>query len=224
MSEAQLAALPEFEASELFDERCKAALAYAEAMTRSDLGVDDVRAELPSGANLVPGNEVRLGGTRVGVIEDITPRRLPDGRVVAVLDLALDEALAPLPADSTVLVRSRSTLGLKYLELRRGTAARTLAATRRFHAIVALGCVIRGETPHFEYVSQAATHGLQRVALDTGVPVVFGVLTTDTIEQAIERAGTKAGNKGFEAALTAIEMADLLRQLPKGPGAASVGQ
>jgi 6,7-dimethyl-8-ribityllumazine synthase len=80
-------------------------------------------------------------------------------------------------------------------------------------AVVALGALIRGGTPHFDYLSAEVTKGLAHVTLDTGVPVSFGVLTTDTVEQAIERAGTKAGNKGFEAAQTAIEMANLLRQL-----------
>ena len=75
--------------------------------------------------------------------------------------------------------------------------------------------MIRGATGHYEHVAGQAAAGIAAVALDTGVPVVFGVLTTDTIEQAIERAGTKAGNKGFEAASTAIELADLIRQLPK---------
>jgi 6,7-dimethyl-8-ribityllumazine synthase len=91
-----------------------------------------------------------------------------------------------------------------------------LAASGEFDAVIALGAVIRGATAHFEHVAGQCASGLQRAQLDTGVPCVFGVLTTDTIEQAIERAGTKAGNKGFESAMTAIEMADLLRQLPKG--------
>ena len=88
------------------------------------------------------------------------------------------------------------------------------AAALEADAVICLGCVIRGETAHFEHVAGQAAAGIMRVGLDTGKPVVFGVLTTDTIEQAIERAGTKAGNKGFESAVTAIEMADLLRQLP----------
>ncbi len=79
-------------------------------------------------------------------------------------------------------------------------------------AVVALGALIRGGTPHFDYLSAEVTKGIAQVSLDSGVPVAFGVLTTDTIEQAIERAGTKAGNKGFEAALSAIEMANLLRR------------
>ncbi len=90
-----------------------------------------------------------------------------------------------------------------------------LARTGRFDALIALGCVIRGATPHFDYVAGHAASGTGGVAQQHGLPVINGVLTTDTIEQAIERAGTKAGNKGYEAAETAIEMADLLRQLPK---------
>ncbi|MCS7081863.1 MAG: 6,7-dimethyl-8-ribityllumazine synthase [Bacteroidetes bacterium] len=91
--------------------------------------------------------------------------------------------------------------------------ARRMADTGRFEAIIALGAVIRGETPHFEYVASAAAQGLSRVMLETNIPVAFGVLTTDTLEQALERAGGKAGNKGAEAALAAVEMAHLLRRL-----------
>ena len=95
-----------------------------------------------------------------------------------------------------------------------------LASSGEYDAIICLGAVIRGATGHYEHVAGQCAAGIQRAQMDTGVPVVFGVLTTDTIEQAIERAGTKAGNKGFEAASTAIEMADLLRQLPKGGASA----
>ncbi len=84
---------------------------------------------------------------------------------------------------------------------------------RGYDAVICLGAVIRGATPHFEYVSAEVTKGIAQVGLNTGVPVVYGVITSDTIEQAIERAGTKAGNKGVDAALTAIEMVNLLRQL-----------
>ncbi|MEE8435854.1 MAG: 6,7-dimethyl-8-ribityllumazine synthase, partial [bacterium] len=91
--------------------------------------------------------------------------------------------------------------------------AQKLAASGSFDALVALAAVVRGETPHFEYVSSAAAQGLSRVSLDTGVPVGFGVLTTDTMEQAIDRAGAKGGNKGAEAMRTAIEMANLLKTL-----------
>jgi len=86
-------------------------------------------------------------------------------------------------------------------------AAMKLARRGGFNAVIALGAVVRGDTPHFEYVAGEAARGLQRVALDTGVPVAFGVLTTDTMEQAEARAGGAAGNKGFDAAMTAIEMA-----------------
>ena len=94
--------------------------------------------------------------------------------------------------------------------------AQRLAVSGTCDAVICLGAVIRGDTPHFDYVAGECAAGIARVSLDTGVPVVFGVLTTDTTEQALERAGIKAGNKGYEAAETAIEMADLLRQLPKG--------
>ncbi|MDP5324487.1 MAG: 6,7-dimethyl-8-ribityllumazine synthase [Litorivicinaceae bacterium] len=92
-------------------------------------------------------------------------------------------------------------------------AAQAVAEKGDVDAIIALGAVIRGATPHFDYVAGEAASGLNRVQMDTGVPVAFGVLTVDSIEQAIERAGTKAGNKGAEAAMVAIEMVSLLRQL-----------
>ncbi len=88
-----------------------------------------------------------------------------------------------------------------------------LALSGNYDAVIALGCVIRGGTPHFDYVAGEAAKGIGQVALDSGVPVLFGVLTTDTIEQAIERAGTKAGNKGADAAMAAIEMVKLMEQL-----------
>lgn len=92
-------------------------------------------------------------------------------------------------------------------------AAQKLAASKQYDAIVALGAVIRGGTPHFEYVAGECVKGLAQVSLNAGLPVAFGVLTVDSIEQAIERAGTKAGNKGAEAALSALEMVNLLGQL-----------
>jgi 6,7-dimethyl-8-ribityllumazine synthase len=92
-------------------------------------------------------------------------------------------------------------------------AAQKAAQSGRYDAVVCLGVVIRGATPHFDYVAGEAAKGIAQVALQSGVPVGFGVVTADTLEQAIERAGSKAGNKGVEAALAAIEMANLLRQL-----------
>jgi 6,7-dimethyl-8-ribityllumazine synthase len=94
-------------------------------------------------------------------------------------------------------------------------AAKRMAATKRFDAVIALGAVIRGGTPHFEYVAGECTKGLASVMMEFDIPVAFGVLTVDTIEQAIERAGTKAGNKGVEATLSAIEMVNVLKQFAK---------
>lgn len=88
--------------------------------------------------------------------------------------------------------------------------AKKLAETKNYDAVICLGAVIRGSTPHFDYVSSEVAKGVAKVSLDTGVPVIFGVITVDNIEQAIERAGTKAGNKGWEAAMSAIEMSTLL--------------
>jgi 6,7-dimethyl-8-ribityllumazine synthase len=93
--------------------------------------------------------------------------------------------------------------------------AKRMAASGRYDAVICVGAVIRGATPHFDYVAAEVTKGIALAGLETGVPVLLGVLTTDTIEQAIERAGTKSGNKGFDAAVGAIEMADLLRKLPE---------
>jgi 6,7-dimethyl-8-ribityllumazine synthase len=91
-----------------------------------------------------------------------------------------------------------------------------MAASGRFDAVIALGCVIRGETPHFDYIASEAAKGISQVALQTGVPTAFGVLTTETLEQALERAGAKSGNKGWDAALTAIELVQLSQQLSGG--------
>ncbi len=96
-------------------------------------------------------------------------------------------------------------------------AASEMAKTGRYDAVICLGAVIRGSTAHFDYVAGGAANGISSVALQTGVPTIFGVITTETIEQAIERAGTKMGNKGFEAAVSAIEMADLLPRIKDAP-------
>ncbi|MHB8467694.1 MAG: 6,7-dimethyl-8-ribityllumazine synthase [Acidimicrobiales bacterium] len=93
--------------------------------------------------------------------------------------------------------------------------AKQLAASGECDAVVCLGAVIRGETGHYDQVANNVATGVARSSIETGIPIVFGVLTTESVEQAVERAGTKAGNKGAEAAMTAIEMVDLLRQLPK---------
>jgi 6,7-dimethyl-8-ribityllumazine synthase len=130
-----------------------------------------------------------------------------------ITDRLLDGALDGLrrhgvPESAVVVAR---TPGAWELPL----AVRQLAAGRKVDAVIALGAVIRGSTPHFDFVAGEAAKGCASVMMETGVPVLFGVLTTDTIEQSIERAGTKAGNKGWEAALGAIEMVNLRRAMEK---------
>jgi 6,7-dimethyl-8-ribityllumazine synthase len=97
-------------------------------------------------------------------------------------------------------------------------AARHAAEGAGVDAVVCLGCVIRGETPHFEYIASAVSHGLTAAAVATGVPITFGVLTTNSVEEALERAGDGSGNKGWEAAAAAVEMATVVAQLRPGPG------
>lgn len=92
-------------------------------------------------------------------------------------------------------------------------AAQRMAQSKKFDAVICLGAVIRGQTPHFDYIANEVAKGIARISLDTGVPTIFGVITADTLEQAIERAGTKAGNKGWDAALSAIEMTKLFEQI-----------
>jgi len=91
--------------------------------------------------------------------------------------------------------------------------AKKMASKGSYHAVICIGTVIRGATPHFDYVASEVSKGIASVSLETGVPIAFGVITSDTIEQAVERAGTKSGNKGFDAALTAIEMAQVMKKL-----------
>jgi 6,7-dimethyl-8-ribityllumazine synthase len=95
-------------------------------------------------------------------------------------------------------------------------AAKRLAETGRYAAVICLGCIIQGDTPHFQYVASEVTKGIAQVSLETGVPVAYGVVTAETLDQAVERSGTKAGNKGFDAALTALEMIDLWAAIDKG--------
>lgn len=91
--------------------------------------------------------------------------------------------------------------------------SKKMATSKKYDAVIALGAVIRGDTPHFDYVANEVSKGIAKISVDYDVPVIFGVLTTDTVEQAIMRAGTKSGNKGFEAAVTAIEMANLIKEI-----------
>jgi 6,7-dimethyl-8-ribityllumazine synthase len=112
-----------------------------------------------------------------------------------------------VPADRIDLVRVPGSYEIPLV-------AQKLGRSGKFAAVICLGCVIRGDTDHYDHVAGAATSGIARAALDSGVPVIFGVLTCDTLEQAIHRAGAKAGNKGFEAAVCAVEMVNLMKKLP----------
>jgi 6,7-dimethyl-8-ribityllumazine synthase len=156
--------------------------------------------------------EGRLGGEgmRVAVaasrFNELVTDRLVAGARDALLRHGVDEG-------SVTLVWAPGAFELPLV-------AQRLAESGDVDAVVCVGAVIRGSTDHYEHVASQCAAGLTRVTLDTDVPVVFGVLTTETTEQALERAGGKLGNKGFEAAATAIEMADLLRQLPKSGGSA----
>ena len=91
--------------------------------------------------------------------------------------------------------------------------AQKMAQSKKYNAVICLGAVVRGGTPHFDYIAAEVTKGIAKINMDTGVPVIYGVITTDTLEQAIERSGTKSGNKGFDAAVSAIEMANLVKAL-----------
>jgi 6,7-dimethyl-8-ribityllumazine synthase len=147
--------------------------------------------------------ELNARGLRVGIVaarfNDFIVDRLVAGAVDALRDHGAEDG-------DLLIVRVPGAYEMPL-------AVRKMAASRKFDAIVALGCVIRGATPHFEYVAGGASQGVASVCLEHEVPLGFGVLTVETLEQAIERAGSKAGNKGADAALTAIRMASLLRQL-----------
>jgi 6,7-dimethyl-8-ribityllumazine synthase len=122
-----------------------------------------------------------------------------------IMDRLIDGARRALKGHDLTLIRVPGSFELPLV-------AKRAAETDNFDAIVALGCVMRGDTPHFEYISQAVSLGLQQVGLETGLPVAFGVLTVDTVQQAMDRSG-EAGNKGTEAALTALEMINVLRDI-----------
>ncbi|MBQ6669918.1 MAG: 6,7-dimethyl-8-ribityllumazine synthase [Deltaproteobacteria bacterium] len=144
------------------------------------------------------GSGLRMGLV-VGRFNSFISERLVDG--------ALDALLRHGVADDDITVAR--VPGAFEIPL----VARKLAESGKFDAVICLGAVIRGSTPHFDYVSAEVSKGIASVGLASGVPVIFGVLTTDSIEQAIERAGTKAGNKGFDAAMSAIEMVNLLKEI-----------
>ncbi|MFC0525094.1 6,7-dimethyl-8-ribityllumazine synthase [Pontibacillus salicampi] len=150
--------------------------------------------------NVFEGNLVGSGlkvGIVVGRFNDFITSKLYDGAVDALKRHGLDEQdidVAYVPGAYEIPM-----------------IAKKMAATNKYDAVITLGAVIRGSTPHFDYVCGEASKGVSQASMQTGVPVIFGIITTETIEQAIERAGTKAGNKGYEAATAAIEMANLTK-------------
>ena len=163
--------------------------------------------DLRDGANHIEGN-LSAAGRSFGIVasrfNDFIVRRLLDGALDAIQRHSGD-----LGSVDVVWVPGSYEIPL---------AAKRLALSGRYDAVVCLGAVIRGATAHFDYVANGAASGISSVALETNLPVIFGVITTETIEQAIERAGTKLGNKGFEAAVTAIEMADLMPRISARSG------
>jgi 6,7-dimethyl-8-ribityllumazine synthase len=155
---------------------------------------------------LTPGetrSERKAGGFRFGIVVSRFNSFITERLLSAALD-ALGRAGAA--AEQVEVVRVPGSFELPL-------AAKKLALTRRYAALIAIGCILRGETTHYDYVCSETARGLQLAQLDTGVPIIFCVLTCDTLEQAVDRAGLKGGNKGFEAGLGAIEMAHLSRKL-----------
>lgn len=152
--------------------------------------------------NIIEG-KLDAKGLRVGLLvsrfNSFISDRLVEGAIDALLRHGADK-------ESIAVVRVPGAYEIP-------PAAKKMAESGRYDAVVCLGAVIRGATPHFDYVSAEVSKGIASVSLDSGIPVAFGVLTTDTIEQAIERAGSKAGNKGFDAAMAAVEMANLYKAL-----------
>ena len=153
-------------------------------------------------ARVVEGN-LTAQGLSFGIVasrfNDFITARLLDGALDALRRHGVEE-------EKITVVRVPGSFEIPLL-------AKRMAASRQYDGIICLGTVIRGATPHFDYIAGEVAKGVAMAGLETGVPMAFGVLTTDSIEQAVERAGTKAGNKGFDAACTAIEMANLLREL-----------
>lgn len=147
--------------------------------------------------------ELSAKGLKFGIVvsrfNDFITGRLLDGAVDALVRHGADEKNI-----DTVKVPGAFEIPL---------VAKKMAAKGGYHAIICLGTVIRGATPHFEYVASEVTKGIASASMETGIPIAYGIITSDTIEQAIERAGTKAGNKGWDAAITAIEMAQVIKKL-----------
>lgn len=150
--------------------------------------------------------ELKASGLRFGIVVSRFNSFITERLLAAAVD-ALERAGAAGEDLNVVRVPGAFELPL---------VAKKLASTGRYHALIAIGCVLRGETTHYDYVCSETARGLQLAQMDSGVPIIFCVLTCDTLEQAIDRAGLKGGNKGFEAGLAAIEMARLSRKLAPG--------
>jgi 6,7-dimethyl-8-ribityllumazine synthase len=153
-------------------------------------------------ARVVEGHLTAKGfsfGIVVSRVNDFITARLLDGALDALRRHAADE-------DKITVARVPGSFEIPLV-------AKRMAASRQYDAVICLGTVIRGATPHFEYIASEVAKGVAMAGLETGVPIAFGVLTTESIEQAVERAGAKSGNKGFDAACSAIEMVNLLREL-----------
>ncbi len=166
--------------------------------------------------NLNPGKiegGLNAAGVRVGIVVSRFNSFITERLLAAAVD-ALERSGAASKDVDVVRVPGSFELPL---------TAKKLALTGRYDALIAIGCVIRGETSHYDYVCSETARGLQLAQMDTGVPVIFCVLTCDTLEQAVDRAGLKGGNKGFEAGLAAIEMAHLSRKLRAAQGKPSGG-
>ena len=153
--------------------------------------------------------ELKASGLRFGIVVSRFNSFITERLLAASVD-ALERAGAARNDVNVVRVPGAFELPL---------AAKKLAATGRYDALIAIGCVLRGETTHYDYVCSETARGLQLAQMDIGLPIIFCVLTCDTLEQAIDRAGLKGGNKGFEAGLAAIEMAQLSRKLASGNAA-----
>jgi len=166
-------------------------------------------------AKLQPGSihgELTASGLRFGIVVSRFNSFITERLLAAAVD-ALERAGAASENVDVVRVPGAFELPL---------AAKKLAATRRYDALIAIGCILRGETAHYDYVCSETSRGLQLAQMDTGLPIIFCVLTCDTLEQAIDRAGLKGGNKGFEAGLAAIEMANLSRKLAGGKSSSAM--
>jgi 6,7-dimethyl-8-ribityllumazine synthase len=147
--------------------------------------------------------ELSAAGLRFGIVVSRFNSFITERLLRGVLD-ALERARAGAKQMDVVRVPGSFEIPL---------TAKQLAASGKYNAVIAIGCILRGETSHFEYISSEVARGVQLAQMDTGVPVIFCVLTCDTLEQAIDRAGLKSGNKGFEAGIAALEMATLMRKL-----------